>query len=127
MLDLIALWSHLLAAVLYGALALLQLRHWNGDPRNRPLVSAFAVTVGLGDLPRFARPPCDGCTQLAESGRNLAFLAFMYGIVQSGDGERQPARGQGRLRRRRGGDRPADRRRRRHPPNSAMCRSPTRP
>ena len=43
MLGLIALWSHLLAAALYGALAIFQLRHWNGDHLNRPLVTSFAV------------------------------------------------------------------------------------
>ena len=43
MLGVASLWSHLLAAVLYGALAIFQLRHWNGDPRNRPLVTAVAV------------------------------------------------------------------------------------
>ena len=39
----IGLWSHALAATLFGALAVWQLRHWNGDRRNRPLVAAFAV------------------------------------------------------------------------------------
>src|SRR3546814_19346817 len=44
MLPVIGLWSHALAALLFGALAAWQLRHWNGDHRNRPLVAAFAVT-----------------------------------------------------------------------------------
>jgi putative PEP-CTERM system histidine kinase len=81
----IALWSHLLAAALYGALAVFQLRRWNGDPRNRPLVSAFAAmsvwTIFLALLGSY-----NFMTQLAESGRNLAFLAFMYGLL-AGAGE----------------------------------------
>ena len=85
MLALIALWSHLLAALLYGALAIFQLRHWNGDPVNRPLISAFAVvsvwTIFLALLDRH-----EIVVHLAESGRNLAFLAFLYGISQSSDG-----------------------------------------
>ena len=86
MLGLIALWSHLLAAALYGALALFQLRHWNGDHLNRPLISAFAVvsvwTIFLAMLGSYHL-----LSQLAESARNLAFLAFMYGILQTaGDG-----------------------------------------
>ena len=85
MLGLIALWSHLLAASLYGALAIFQLRHWNGDHLNRPLISAFTVvsvwTIFLAMLDRHAM-----VTQLAEAGRSLAFLAFLYGIMQSGDG-----------------------------------------
>jgi putative PEP-CTERM system histidine kinase len=84
MLELLSLWSHLLAAALYGALAIFQLRHWNGDPRNRPLVTAFAVmavwTIFLAMLDSY-----DFLTQLAESARNLAFLAFMYGIMREGD------------------------------------------
>jgi putative PEP-CTERM system histidine kinase len=84
MLELLSLWSHLLAAALYGALAIFQLRHWNGDPRNRPLVTAFAVmavwTIFLAMLDSY-----NFMTQLAESARNLAFLAFMYGIMREAD------------------------------------------
>ncbi len=84
MFSLVSLWSHLLAALLYGALAVFQLRHWNGDPRNRPLVTAFAVmsvwTIFLAMLGGYAF-----LAQLAESGRNLAFLAFMYGIMREAD------------------------------------------
>jgi len=75
-----ALWSHLLAAALYGALAVYQLRRWNGDPRNRPLISAFAAmsvwTIFLAFLGSY-----NFLSQLAEAGRNLAFLAFMYGLM----------------------------------------------
>ena len=39
----IVLWGHVVAAALYGALAVFQLRRWNGDPRNRPLLAAFAA------------------------------------------------------------------------------------
>ncbi len=85
MLGLIALWSHMLAASLYGALAIFQLRHWNGDSLNRPLISAFTtVSVWMIFLAMMDRHAM--LTQLAEAGRNLAFLAFMYGIMQSGDG-----------------------------------------
>ena len=84
MIEIVSLWSHLLAAALYGALAIFQLRHWNGDPRNRPLVTAFAVmavwTIFLALLDGY-----DFMTQLAESARNLAFLAFMYGIMREAD------------------------------------------
>jgi putative PEP-CTERM system histidine kinase len=81
----IALWSHLLAAALYGALAVYQLRRWHGDPHSRPLISAFAAmsvwTIFLALL-----GPYTYLAQLAESGRNLAFLAFMYGLM-TGAGE----------------------------------------
>ncbi|HEV2818589.1 MAG TPA: XrtA/PEP-CTERM system histidine kinase PrsK [Allosphingosinicella sp.] len=76
----VALWSHLLAAALYGALAVHQLRRWHGDAQGRPLITAFAAmsvwTIFLALL-----GPYNFLAQLAESGRNLAFLAFMYGLL----------------------------------------------
>ncbi len=83
MIGIVSMWSHLLAAALYGALALLQLRRWNQDPLHRPLVTAFAV-VSVWTIFLALLDPNDVLTQLGESARNLAFLAFLYGIVQSG-------------------------------------------
>ena len=87
MIVFVSLWSHLLAAALYGALAVFQLRRWNGDPRNRPLISAFAAmsvwTIFLALLGAY-----NLLAQLAEAARNLAFLAFMYGLMTgTGDGQ----------------------------------------
>lgn len=86
MTALLGLWSHMLAALLYGALALVQLRRWNGDPLSRPLITAFAVmavwAIFAGLLDAYG-----GLTQLAESARNLAFLAFMYGLMPAADDE----------------------------------------
>ena len=84
MIGLIGLWSHALAALLYGALAVWQLRHWNGDPRNRPLVAAFAVTSTWTIFVSMLGPH-NLLSGLAESARNFAFLAFMYGIVRSAE------------------------------------------
>jgi putative PEP-CTERM system histidine kinase len=90
MLAVVALSSHLLAAALYGALALFQLRRWSGDSANRPLVGAFAVmsvwSIFLALLDSHAV-----VTQLAESARNLAFLAFLYGLLHQADGPQQHA------------------------------------
>lgn len=91
MIDFIGLWSHALAALLYGALAVWQLRHWNGDLRNRPLVAAFAV-MSVWAIFQATAGPDDFKSHLAESARNLAFLTFMYGIVHgAGDDQRQRA------------------------------------
>jgi putative PEP-CTERM system histidine kinase len=91
MIAFLALWSHLIAAALYGALAVFQLRRWNRDPRNRPLLAAFASmavwTIFLALLGSY-----NLLAQLAESARNLAFLAFMYGLMASaGDAHGQRA------------------------------------
>jgi putative PEP-CTERM system histidine kinase len=92
MVVLIGLWSHLLAAALYGALAVWQLRHWNGDHRNRPLVTAFAV-LSVWCIFLSMEGPHHLLAQFAESARNLAFLSFMYGIMQGAadDGHRRRA------------------------------------
>ena len=90
MLAVVGFWGNLLAAVLYGVMAVFQLRHWNHDPLNRPLVGAFALlscwTLFLAMLPEYAMLP-----QLAEAARNIAFLGFMYGIMQSAEAGGQPA------------------------------------
>jgi putative PEP-CTERM system histidine kinase len=85
MTAILALWSHLLAAALYGALSVYQLRRWNGDTRNRPLITAF-VAMSVWTIFLALLGPYTFLTQLAESGRNLAFLAFMYGLL-AGAGE----------------------------------------
>ena len=84
MIGLIGLWSHALAALLYGALAVWQLRHWNGDQRNRPLVAAFAV-MSVWSIFVSILGPHHLLSGLAESARNFAFLAFMYGIVRGAE------------------------------------------
>jgi putative PEP-CTERM system histidine kinase len=78
----IGLWSHALAALLFGALAVWQLRHWNGNSRNRPLVAAFAV-MAVWSIFTALLGPRHLMSGLSESARNFAFLAFMYGIVRS--------------------------------------------
>ena len=84
MIGLIGLWSHALAALLYGALAVWQLRHWNGDARNRPLVAAFAV-MSIWAIFAAILGPHHLLSGLAESARNFSFLAFMYGIVRAAE------------------------------------------
>ena len=82
----IVLWGHVVAAALYGALAVFQLRRWNGDPRNRPLLAAFAA-MSVWTIFLALVGPYTLMAQLAESGRNLAFLAFMYGLMASAGGD----------------------------------------
>ncbi|HEX8532715.1 MAG TPA: XrtA/PEP-CTERM system histidine kinase PrsK [Allosphingosinicella sp.] len=91
MISFILFWSHSLAAILFGALAIWQLRNWQDNPRSRALVSAFAV-MSVWSIFVAMLGPRDLMSGLAESARNFAFLAFMYGIVRSaGDDERHRA------------------------------------
>jgi putative PEP-CTERM system histidine kinase len=74
----------MLAAVLFGALALWQLRQWSGEPRSRPLAVAFAVT-SLWAVLSAVLGPQHMLSGFAESGRNFAFLTFMHAILCSAD------------------------------------------
>ena len=109
----VALWSHLLAAALYGALAVYQLRRWNGDARNRPLISRLRRDVGLDDLPRLARAL--HLPRPARRERPQPRLPRLH--VRPAGRRRRAAAASARSRRVfaavAGGDRPADRRRRR--------------
>ena len=84
----VGLWSHLLAASLFGMLALWQLRHWRDAQYSRPLITAFAVvsvwSIFVGLLGSF-----HFLSQLADAGRHLAFLTFMYGLIGGEPGDRR--------------------------------------
>ncbi|MDQ3140409.1 MAG: PEP-CTERM system histidine kinase PrsK [Pseudomonadota bacterium] len=81
MTGLLSLWAHALAAMLYGALSLWQLRGWNGDRFNRPLTAAMAAMAVWALFEALAGPDATS-SALAESARNLAFLGFIYVIVE---------------------------------------------
>jgi putative PEP-CTERM system histidine kinase len=87
MIVLLEFWAHALAALLYGALALWQLRRWNGDGGNRRLVAAFAVTSAWAIFIAIQGPHSLGAG-IAEAARNFAFLGFMYAIVSRAADER---------------------------------------
>jgi putative PEP-CTERM system histidine kinase len=87
MIVLLGFWTHALAALLYGALALWQLRRWNEDRGNRRLVAAFAVTSAWAIFVALQGPHSLGAG-LAEAARNFAFLGFMYAIVSRAADER---------------------------------------
>jgi putative PEP-CTERM system histidine kinase len=87
MIVLLGFWTHALAALLYGALALWQLRRWKEDGGNRRLVAAFAVTSAWAIFVAFQGPHSLGAG-VAEAARNFAFLGFMYALVSRAADER---------------------------------------
>jgi putative PEP-CTERM system histidine kinase len=80
----LALWGHLLAAVLFAVLALARARHWNDDAGNRPLAAAFAI-VSAWALSLATLGAYSPLALLAEGARNLAFLAFLYALLREAD------------------------------------------
>lgn len=91
MIGILGFWSHALAAVLYGALALWRLGRWSQDPSDRRLTAAFAMTSAWAIFTAFLGP-YSAAAGIAESGRNVAFLAFMYSLSgKATDDDRQRA------------------------------------
>lgn len=87
MIVLLGFWAHALAAFLYGALALWQLRRWGEDGGNRRLIAAFAITSAWAIFVALQGPRGLGAG-IAEAARNFAFLGFMYSIVSRASEER---------------------------------------
>ncbi|HEX9965066.1 MAG TPA: XrtA/PEP-CTERM system histidine kinase PrsK [Allosphingosinicella sp.] len=87
MIVLLGFWTHALVALLYGALALWQLRRWSEDRGNRRLIAAFAVTSAWAIFIALQGPHSLGAG-IAEAARNFAFLGFMYAIVSRAADER---------------------------------------
>ena len=87
----ISVWSHALAALLYGALALWQLRRWQGDRRGFHLAMAFVITAGWAACTALLGPQ-HVASQLLSSARTFAFLSFMYAVLRAADqNDRQSA------------------------------------
>ncbi|HEX8480761.1 MAG TPA: XrtA/PEP-CTERM system histidine kinase PrsK [Allosphingosinicella sp.] len=87
MIVLLGFWAHSLAALLYGALALWQLRRWNEDRGQRRLVAAFGIVSAWAIFVALQGPYGLGAG-IAEAARNFAFLGFMYAIVSRAAQER---------------------------------------
>jgi putative PEP-CTERM system histidine kinase len=82
MLDAVSFWGHALAAALFAALALWQLRRWDRDVHSRWLGAAFLVNA-VWALSVALLGPHSMAAGLTEAGRNFAFLGFMYAIVRT--------------------------------------------
>lgn len=77
-LDLLTLWSHSLAALLFAALAVWTWR----QPHRRPGFATALALTSLWALAVAGLGGADGVTRLAEALRNLGWLAFLWGAAQ---------------------------------------------
>jgi hypothetical protein len=82
LISLISVWSHGLAALLYGAMALWQLRRWEGDKRGFHLTMAFVATAAWAAMAAVLGPQ-HMVPRLLASARTFAFLSFMYAVLSS--------------------------------------------
>lgn len=76
-------WAHALAASLFGALAVWVARSAR-EPGERSLFAVAALTTAIWALAGAMAGPDQGVARLAEHGRNLAWLAFMYRLWTQG-------------------------------------------
>ena len=77
----VSLWSHALAAILYGALALWQGRHARPTLRQNALVLAFGLTACWALMAALG----GGASQGGEGARNLGWLAFMFLLLRQAE------------------------------------------
>ncbi|WP_085808862.1 XrtA/PEP-CTERM system histidine kinase PrsK [Sphingomonas sp. TZW2008] len=86
----LTLWTHALAALLFGMLALAQIRAGGGGLPRATFIAALIATA-LWALAVAGIDSRDVATRVAESVRNLAWLAFMYALARR-DGAHAPLR-----------------------------------
>ena len=77
----LTLWSHALAAFLFGMLALVQFRQRGGGLPRATLIVALGATA-LWALAAAGIDARDPITRVAEGGRNLAWLGFIYVLAR---------------------------------------------
>ena len=82
-------WSHALAAILFGALAVWQVQRQVRDPQSLMLLAASMVTALWALLTAMSSHNSVG-SQLSEQIRNAAWLFFMYRLWRNGDAAHRP-------------------------------------
>ncbi|WP_010183556.1 XrtA/PEP-CTERM system histidine kinase PrsK [Sphingomonas sp. PAMC 26605] len=82
------LWSHALAALLFAGVAVSRLRDTGKGLPRLPLVAALGLTA-LWALAVAGLEGSDMVTRVVESVRNLAWLAFMYALIERDDTTRE--------------------------------------
>jgi putative PEP-CTERM system histidine kinase len=80
------LWAHALAAALYAALTIWQLRRSSGDPLKRPLVTVFGA-IAVWSVFLSLLGPHHVLSMFAESARNLALLVFLSLLIRAAEND----------------------------------------
>jgi putative PEP-CTERM system histidine kinase len=89
-LPVLSYWGHAAAAFSYAALAIWVVHRYGWTNRQQiVLIVAMALTTVWG-LAATVFGPLGLAALIAESGRNLAWLCFMFFLLRNGEGRRQP-------------------------------------
>jgi len=83
----VSVWSHALAATLFAAIAVWQVRHAHSTPQQQWLIAALGLTA-FWSLSVAVGGPSAIAPLLAESLRNLGWLGFMFVLLRREDGQR---------------------------------------
>ncbi len=90
LLPFISFWGHSAVAFAYAALAIWIVHQYGWTNRQQiALIGAMALTAVWG-LSGIIAGPVANVTLIAESGRNLSWLCFMFVLLRSGEGRAQP-------------------------------------
>ena len=90
LLPFLSFWGHGAVAFAYAALAIWVLhKYGTGNRQQVALICALALTSVWG-FASTATTPASNFSLVAESARNLAWLGFMFFLLRSGEGRRQP-------------------------------------
>ncbi|WP_156678644.1 XrtA/PEP-CTERM system histidine kinase PrsK [Sphingomonas profundi] len=87
-LDSVGVWSHAAAAILYAALAIWHVRRPLAAAERWAPAAALAITA-LWALLVMTRGPHDLLARLAEGGRNLGWLGYMFALQRGGGATRR--------------------------------------
>lgn len=90
MLPLLSFWGHLGSGFAYAALAV-WIFHKYGSANRQQIIMLGALSVtAIWGLATAVSSPIDPAAMIAESLRNFAWLGFMFFLLRSGDGRKQP-------------------------------------
>lgn len=85
-----SVWGHFVAGLAYTALAIWLVRRFQWTNRSQNLlIIAIALTAIWGYCTAFAAP-ISLSAQIAETGRNMAWIGFMFSLLRSSEGQQQP-------------------------------------
>lgn len=89
-LPFLSFWGHGAVAFAYAALAIWVLHKYGTANRQQAtMIAGLALTSAWG-LASLATTPASNLSLVAESARDLAWLGFMFFLLRSGEGRRQP-------------------------------------
>ena len=90
LLPLLSFWGHSAVGCAYAVLAIWLVHKYGSVNRQQVILIAAMTLTSLWGIAATVAGPLSFAAVSAESGRNLAWLGFMFFLLRSGDGREQP-------------------------------------